>query len=613
MEPMGEFPQDNPRSPEAGPAWPGIVRTLRPYFAVDLRSLAAMRIGLGVLILCDLLIRSRDLVAHYTDQGVTTGAFLVEQYGAGTYLSLHYWAGGRPALTAALFIVHALLALGLLVGFRSRLMALACYGLGASLLKRNPGLYTAGDAAVMFLLFWSMFLPIGARCSLDAATDPRDEDPPNEHCSVASAAILLQVLFTYWFAAGMKLHSTMWIDGTAVENALHRDWVVDSFGVWLRQFDSALPIFAYGSLLLELFGPFLVFLPRRICAGRLLAFVLFLTLHIGFALSFHFGIFQWQAFAGWIVFLPACFWDRVGTLTLGGPGRNIQCHYDADCGFCRKMLAIVRTAAMLPRTVVRRAQDDPAMLEEMRRENSWIVIDHAGRHHHRWEALAFTLRRGPITWIPGVIMSLPIVRAVGDRLYKWIANHRDLCGWMIVWLRWRPVRLRPTLAGSVIAFWVILYVFLLNVRTVFPLFRAMTPGVVTMPARMLQLDPYWAMFTSVNALDGWVVLPARLADGSEVDLLTGEPVRWDKPTMVSRRYGSMRWMKLTQSYAGSQNKATAMRWGPWAEHFAERWDRTHPPERRVVHVTVRYVQEVAEGEYGAPFLWADIDRRGAGD
>jgi hypothetical protein len=43
---------------------------LSETFGADLRSLAAFRIGVALLILYDLSQRSRDLVAHYTDLGL---------------------------------------------------------------------------------------------------------------------------------------------------------------------------------------------------------------------------------------------------------------------------------------------------------------------------------------------------------------------------------------------------------------------------------------------------------------------------------------------------------------------------------------------------------------
>ena len=50
-------------------------------FSIDLRSLAAFRMALGVLLLADLVMRAQDLSAHYTDWGVLPRDIL----------SAHFW------------------------------------------------------------------------------------------------------------------------------------------------------------------------------------------------------------------------------------------------------------------------------------------------------------------------------------------------------------------------------------------------------------------------------------------------------------------------------------------------------------------------------------------
>ena len=50
-----------------------LARTCRQLFYVDLRSLAALRICLGLVILADLASRSRHLVAHDSRTGPLPG------------------------------------------------------------------------------------------------------------------------------------------------------------------------------------------------------------------------------------------------------------------------------------------------------------------------------------------------------------------------------------------------------------------------------------------------------------------------------------------------------------------------------------------------------------
>jgi hypothetical protein len=71
-----------------------------------------------------------------------------------------------------LFAIAALVAIALLVGYRTRL-ATVLLALLASLQARNPTLIQGGDNLLLLLLFWGMFLPLGARFAIDAALDRR--------------------------------------------------------------------------------------------------------------------------------------------------------------------------------------------------------------------------------------------------------------------------------------------------------------------------------------------------------------------------------------------------------------------------------------------------------
>jgi hypothetical protein len=69
--------------------------SLAALFAIDVRSLAALRIGLGMVLLLDLANRAHDLGSHYTDFGVLPRSTLLTQGTAG-HLSLHVLSGAMP-------------------------------------------------------------------------------------------------------------------------------------------------------------------------------------------------------------------------------------------------------------------------------------------------------------------------------------------------------------------------------------------------------------------------------------------------------------------------------------------------------------------------------------
>src|SRR5215218_10030031 len=90
-------------------------------FGADLRSLAAFRVVLGLLMLADLASRATDLRAHYTDAGVLPRTVLLEEVLSRWAFSLNLM-NGEPLFQAAVFAAAAAAALGMLVGYRTRLM-----------------------------------------------------------------------------------------------------------------------------------------------------------------------------------------------------------------------------------------------------------------------------------------------------------------------------------------------------------------------------------------------------------------------------------------------------------------------------------------------------------
>ena len=110
----------------------------RAALGVDLRGLACLRIGLGVLLLVDLWNRWGDLSAHYSDQGIFSRELLAQRY-VPYRLSLHALSG-EAWLTGALMLVAAVLAVFLILGLRTRVVTALSWLLLLSLQHRNPTL-----------------------------------------------------------------------------------------------------------------------------------------------------------------------------------------------------------------------------------------------------------------------------------------------------------------------------------------------------------------------------------------------------------------------------------------------------------------------------------------
>lgn len=174
----------------------------REIFGIDLRTLALFRIGLGLLLIVDLCLRARDLEAHYTDFGIMPRSALPDflHPGAITFHAMN----GALWCQAALFLIAGAFAILLLVGYRSRLVSVVCWMFLVSLQNRNPMILSGEDNLLAVLVFWAMFLPLGARYSVDAALDRESDTVPNAFFSIGTIALLIQGMSMYLFSAVLK-------------------------------------------------------------------------------------------------------------------------------------------------------------------------------------------------------------------------------------------------------------------------------------------------------------------------------------------------------------------------------------------------------------------------
>jgi hypothetical protein len=281
---------------------------LRPAVArrlgVDARALAALRVALGLVVLADLAIRATDLAVFYTDAGVLPRAALAARYPTVATLSLHAQFGSLAA-QVLLFFVAGVAALSLAAGYRTRLSTAVSVLLLASLHARNPVLLNAGDSLLRRTLFWGLFLPLGARWSVDALD--RD-DGATWVATLATAALLVQVVIVYAVNAVVKLAGDSWTSGTAVRYVFSLDQLTVLLGNHLTAYPELLVAADYGWLALVCASPLLLVLT----GWRRTALVgLFAGAHLGMLLTMRLGLFPLISIAALLPFLPPAAWDRL--------------------------------------------------------------------------------------------------------------------------------------------------------------------------------------------------------------------------------------------------------------------------------------------------------------
>ena len=299
-------------SPVIG-ASPGFRARWERFFGCDLRSLAALRIGLASVILIDLALRLPEIDLFYTDRGLLPRSINPTPLGVFP-LSVHGYGDGT-AFELLLFGVAFGFAAMMLIGYRTRLSTAVSWWLLASLQFRNPEIGNGGDAWLRITMFWCMFAPLGARWSIDAGRHLHSQhrQAGDTALSMATVALLLQPGLVYFFTAIQKWQSgTDWVpDGSAITLALQHEYWARPLGHWLLGFPDLLRVMTSCVVGLELIGPFLLFCPVFTAPIRALTLVAFVGLQMGLGPTLQLGFFPWVSTLALLPFLPAAFWERL--------------------------------------------------------------------------------------------------------------------------------------------------------------------------------------------------------------------------------------------------------------------------------------------------------------
>jgi len=647
---------------------------LERTFGIDLRSLALFRAALGAVLLADLALRSVNLATFYADSGVMPRDWLVSVNGPWR-LSLHA-ANGEPWFAGLVLALEVLAALALLAGYRTRLANVVAFVLHGSLLNRNPLVLLGGDPLLMCLLFWGMFLPLGARWSVDAAL-ARKPLAKTVHLSWASAGLLLQTLSVYFFSALFKSGSEWWPEGTAVWYALSIDGYITPIGEWLRGFSPATHALTYFVYFLELLGPPLALLPfalaaalsafipraaSRLYAGadalRIAVMALLALMHIGFIFCLEIGPFAFISLASLTALAGAWIWDGLERATRKPQPRALRIYYDRDCGFCHKSVLLMRTFLILPGAEIAPAQDTPRAKELLEENYSWVVIDPDDRAWLKWPAFVTLLRRSPLFFWIGVLLSGKWAREPGNAVYDFVGRHRGAFGGVSarllpfherafetvpaaaawtgfffvavtagnLWQRatlerlgatgsalglvavalagaglwWRLARRLPRgTTAQVLAAAPVLVFLAWNLCTIHVLpgrlYAALTPSF-----SLLRVDQRWDMFAPYPSKeDGWFVIPGKLADGSEVDLMHPErsAVSYDKPRRVADEWPDIRWHKYLERIWSAEYSSNRLYYGRF---LCRSWNSRHAANQRLSTFRIIYMLEMSVPEGQTP-------------
>ena len=378
---------------------------LYKYFSVDYRSLALFRVMLSLVLLWDLRLRWDVLAELYSNSGMTYNHTQLWAPHSPYDFSLLFTAS-TTSVAGGMMVICLLVYLSLLFGFKTRIahvLALLCH---VSLNTRAAWLENGGDMTVNILLLWTMFMPLGARFSLDSlfasfkavkesASGLNERTPlfkesyttlgQPRYYSWAIFCIMLQLCVIYIFNTIHKTGET-WMQGTSVHYVLHQDALATYAAVWVREHVpfKILWFLSWFTLVIEAAATLLILTPVYTKWARRLAIVLLAGLHLNFALFLELRVFGYIMLCFHPFLLDGSEFDawvkwRQKKLPI------VRVFYDGDCGIC---YLAARTLARLD--LYGRLELFPNSREEMLPPSSEAGANYA--------ALA---EESLLAWIPG--------------------------------------------------------------------------------------------------------------------------------------------------------------------------------------------------------------------
>lgn len=281
-------------------------RFIYERLGIDIRGLAVFRIFLGILLILNLVLNIRGLSIFYSDSGVLPRDALFEKYSFISNFSIHALSG-EVWFQALIFVFSGIFAFSLIIGYKTKISSFMSFFLLLSLNIRNPLILNAGDILFIKILFWSIFLPLGNKWSIDSIKNKK-EVTKKQIVSIGSAGLLLEVFFIYFIDSIFKFRSGLWFNGEGLVHAFSIDRLTILFGELISQYPSLIRILGIiWFFMLSL--SFLLILFTGLY--RIIFVTMFIFAHITMAFTMYLGLFPWISIVSLIPFMPAQFWDEI--------------------------------------------------------------------------------------------------------------------------------------------------------------------------------------------------------------------------------------------------------------------------------------------------------------
>ena len=530
--------------------------------------------------MADLLRRWAVATDFYTNDGVLPNHFSLFRPLGRDVFSIYHAFSTRGEVDVA-FALTLIVFLTFTVGYRTRLFHLLSLLCITSLNARNLLVENGGTVVMNLLCFWTAFMPLGRRVSVDALIASLRETPeqsaadlnqrsaaPSEQrqafYSLVVFALMLQWSAIYFFNTVHK-SGVGWRNGSAIHWFLYQDRIVTWFGILVREHAPywLLQGLTYSTLVVEGILSFALLVPVHQVWLRRVVFVLALGLHGSIAAFSRLGPFSYAMTVFFIWRLSPEDWTWLAARYVAKTPR-LTLIYDADCGVCFQICRVLKRLdgrRMLAFVGNDQVRDVPAGLDAALLDQTVVVLGPNGERWTHERAVSAVLSALPLYGLGlGLLLRVPGIAALARQAYVLFAARRHevsaslglgTCGVRPsappappAPLARDPERLWPSLLERpllglrelcvLLAMWMTFNQICLDndwahrrVRNVWQ------PLALEMVVDRLRLYQGWRMFAPEPPYeDGRLVVDGRTQDGRKIDPFTGAEPEFDPETTV---------------------------------------------------------------------------------
>lgn len=583
---------------------------------MDLRSLALFRFFIGLVVVGDLLDRSKNLEAHYTDYGIWSRSSALEGEGEYDWVNV-YMLGGSFWFVSLCFCVHALIALSFSVGYKTWRSNFLLWIFTNSIDQRNQHIGHGGDMLLGVLLFWCLFLPMGKCWSIDRVNSQsysRSKRNRNSFFSLEGCCLILQICFVYIFSYFLKNDPAWRSDYSATFLAISLDYFRMKLGDILLSFPVLLRFLTWAVAKWEVYGPFFYISPFFQPHLRIIGIIAFIGMHVGFGTVLRVGGFFWIGLGAHLILIPTLFWEKLfSSLEKKFDSRQLRIYYNTNCSSCQFKAKITHTFFLLPSTrlFTHSEEIDPSI--------SGIYVEDEQGKSFGFKAFLKLSQYSPILYFWTGIFR----KAVFSKLliFIWVRFLSPFCDRHnfeikkeeyedslethvnMVNQKKKNSKIRQIIkrifkiSKMILSVFFILYILSWNIMTVDDQHPYALPSNWRRLGIGLYINQAWGMFApKPPSINWWYVYEAELENGTTVDFFRNRgiytwepsPLDWEKPD-INKCIGNHRWWKFFESYNDHPNHAALrLSYGRW---LCREWNKRKNVHQHLFKFNVWWLSE----------------------